>query len=238
MNKWFKFVQSQLLPQRCLLCGSDSKLSLICPPCQRSLPLNLNPCACCAQPLPASAPSGNLCADCLAHHPAFSQVIAPYLYAPPLDQMLLRLKSAAHLPTGLALAELLANYLEHSEWHRPQVLLPSPLSDSRLRQRGFNQSAELCLHLSNRLDIPWSSHALCKCRDTPHQSELNRQQRLRNLKGSFALADGQHWQHVAIVDDVVTTGATAQEMAATLIKAGVQRVELLAIARTPPPGYA
>ena len=113
-----------------------------------------------------------------------------------------------------------------------------PLANRRLRQRGFNQAAMLARWLSASLDIPCDERLLLRTQDTDAQQALNAQARQKNLRNAFALAPGAvvKGQHLALVDDVLTTGATAQALARLLMDAGAARVDVYCLARTPKPG--
>ena len=136
---------------------------------------------------------------------------------------------------------LLSHHLQHAFSEglaRPDLLLPVPLSGRRLRQRGFNQAGMLARWLSQGLQLTLNEHVLQRRQDTQAQQQLNAAQRLRNLRQAFALAPASQVRglHLAIVDDVLTTGATAESIARLLRKAGAARVDVYCLARTPKPG--
>jgi ComF family protein len=202
--------------QTCLLCDEPSATQLpVCGPCKHELPWLQNPCQCCA--LPLSMP-GLTCGGCLKHPPAFAGVHAPWRYDFPVDSLILRFKHNSRWPFGRLLAALLSQSLLDSYQQaqpRPDVLLPVPLSTARQCQRGYNQCAMLGQWLSDQLDIPCQAHWLLRTQDTPAQQALDAKTRKRNLLNAFALApDAQvRGLHLALVDDVLTTGATAQSLA-------------------------
>lgn len=121
---------------------------------------------------------------------------------------------------------------------RPDLLLPVPLAKRRLRERGFNQAGMLGRWLSTQLGLTCDERLLLRTRETPAQQKLDARARRRNLRQAFALSGELTGKHVAIVDDVCTTGATAQAIAEVLRKAGARRVDVYCLARTPKPGYA
>lgn len=145
--------------------------------------------------------------------------------------MLAAFKHEHALHQGRILGEHLA---KHVQQHTQGVdlLLPIPLHRKRLAQRGFNQAAELTLWLSKILDIPWRTNALYRIQDTPSQRQARRTERIRNVRKAFQVKDTLPGR-VALVDDVVTTGATANAAAQTLCQAGVSYIEIWAVARTP-----
>jgi ComF family protein len=173
-----------------------------------------------------------LCGRCLADPPPFDQALMPFRYAPPIDRLIGALKFRHDLAAGALLGQLLANAVAGRS---VDCLLPVPLHPTRLRERGFNQAAELCRVVARAHDIPWDSRSLQRIRTTPTQHTSSRRERLRNLRGAFAWQGRTPPARVALIDDVVTTGATARAAAATLKRAGAEWVEIWAVARTPPP---
>lgn len=158
-----------------------------------------------------------------------------------MDNLITRFKHQARWPFGRLLAEHLARYLQHrfdEGLPRPTMLLPVPLARKRLRQRGFNQAQMLADWLSPMLDIPVQRELLQRIQDTPSQQALDAASRRRNLRQAFALPDEQQvvGRHVAVIDDVLTTGATAEALARLLKRAGAERVDIYCLARTPKPG--
>lgn len=225
--------------QSCLLCNetSDSLLP-ICTACETELPWLGDHCQTCALPLPAA---GLTCGHCLQLPPAFEQVIAPWTYSFPIDSLITRFKHSAKWPFGRLLGELLAQYLQHrfeDDLQRADALIPVPLANRRLRKRGFNQAAMLAKWLGVSLDIPCDERLLLRTQDTDAQQDLNADARRKNLRNAFALTPDAviKGRHLALVDDVLTTGATAQALARLLMDAGAARVDVYCLARTPKPG--
>ncbi|RON44525.1 ComF family protein [Pseudomonas frederiksbergensis] len=225
--------------QFCLLCGEIADHTTpICTACETELPWLGDHCQTCALPLPAS---GLTCGQCLQQPPAFERVAAPWVYSFPVDTLITRFKHSAKWPFGRLLGELVAQFLQHrfdEDLERPDTLVPVPLATKRLRQRGFNQAAMLARWLSESLDIPCDETLLLRIQDTSAQQELKAEARKRNLRNAFALAPGASviGRHLALVDDVLTTGATAQTLARLLMDAGAARVDVYCLARTPKPG--
>lgn len=225
--------------QICLLCDepSDSALAL-CAPCLDELPWLGAQCSVCALPLPGP---GLTCGQCLQEPPAFQRVIAPWRYDFPVDSLISRFKHHEKWPFGRLMAELLGQFLHYrfdEGLPRPDCLLPVPLSRRRLRQRGFNQAGMLAQWLGASLQLVVQPKLLLRTQDTPAQQGLDARARQRNLRQAFALADQAQvaGRHLALVDDVLTTGATAQALARLLINAGARRVDIYCLARTPSPG--
>ena len=225
--------------QFCLLCSEPADASTpICTACETELPWLGDQCQTCALPLPAS---GLTCGQCLQQPPAFERVAAPWRYSFPVDTLITRFKHNAKWPLGRLLGELLVQFLQHrfeEDLERPDALVPVPLAAKRLRQRGFNQAAMLARWLSEGLNIPCDETLLRRIQDTSAQQELKAQARKRNLRNAFALAPGATiaGRHLALIDDVLTTGATAQTLARLLMDAGAARVDVYCLARTPKPG--
>jgi ComF family protein len=160
-------------------------------------------------------------------------------YAFPWDALVLRLKFSQALDLADTLADAMANALLASALPPPELLLPMPLSTQRLRERGFNQAWELTRRLGRRLSLPADAKLLLRIKDTPHQLALPEDRRAANVRGAFAVEPLRRQavvgQHVALVDDVMTTGATAAEAARVLMQAGAASVVVWVAARTPRP---
>lgn len=225
-------LQRWLLPLRCLLCGAPGEHGAdLCADCAAELPRNRSCCARCALPLAMPAA---LCGECQRHPPPWDAAWAPFRYGWPLDRLESRFKFGRDLAAGRVLSTL---------WRRepcpidlPQLLLAVPLHRSRLRQRGYNQALELARPLARAWHIPLRHDVLQRERVTKAQTELDAASRRRNVRGAFKLpADIALPQHVAILDDVMTTGATLTECARVLKRAGVQRVDAWTLARAPSP---
>ncbi|MNG97666.1 DNA utilization protein GntX [compost metagenome] len=211
----------------CLLCRQpcDDK-PLLCDWCQRALRQQEPRCQLCAAPLPAE---GILCGRCQRRPPPWQrlQVIGDYL--PPYPLLIPRLKYSGQILLASPLARLLADHLDLAQ--PPEVIIPVPLHWWRHWWRGFNQAQEIADALAEITGIPCDSGLLRRAKATPQQTRLSAGQRRRNLRGAFQIR-AHHYRHVALLDDVVTTGATAGQLTRLLHESGVQRVEVWAICRT------
>jgi ComF family protein len=192
-------------------------------------------CSRCALPL---ARAGAPCGACLRAAPPFEASVAAVDYRYPWDRLLARLKFSAALDLAPALASLLDAARRRIDAPPPELLVPVPLARARLRERGFNQAWEI----ARRLPVASASarpDLLLRVKDTEHQPGLVREQREANVGDAFAVeprhAARLRGADVAIVDDVMTSGATAAELARTLLRAGAARVRVWVVARTPAP---
>ncbi len=219
-----------LLPPRCLACGEPCRDIDLCDACRAALPRNEPACPRCALPLAASAPA---CGACLASPPPFTHAIAPWRYEGPIARLLPRLKFQRELAVAHTLATLAAHRIAGwPGWHNATRLIPMPLHAARLGQRGYNQALELTHPLARIQALPTDTTTLTRTRPTAPQTDLDATERRRNLRGAF-VAEKLAGEIVVLVDDVITTGATAREAARTLLRAGVAEVRLVAVARAP-----
>ncbi|MDD3650258.1 ComF family protein, partial [Immundisolibacter sp.] len=194
------------LPPTCTLCGAPGADRLaLCHGCHADLPWLGNACGRCAQPLPVSG----VCGRCLRHPPAQDAAHAAFVYAPPLDRLVQGLKFGRRLGLARLTGALLAQAAAERAWPRPQLLIPVPLHDSRLRQRGYDQALVLGREVGRRLGLPVDWRSCRRLRATAPQSGLDRAARRRNVRGAFAVVQPPGVDHVAVLDDVMTTGATA-----------------------------
>jgi ComF family protein len=222
-----KFSAARWWGEDCLLCIGPSEGPLLCSMCDRALPLLENACARCAVPIAGAG----TCGECQRREPAFDEALAAFEYRFPVDRLIHRFKYAGDLAVGRWLALRLAERVAPHE--APDLLVAPPLTASRLRTRGFNQAVVIARHVGERLRVRHSRAAFTKVRDTSPQPELGRRQRLANLRGAFRCELRLSGEHVAIVDDVMTTGATAHALSKLLKAHGASRVSVWAVARTP-----
>jgi ComF family protein len=225
---WLKNGLDWLLPPVCRLCGADGRQGReLCRGCEADLPWIRTPCRRCGRPLPEAA-GESLCGRCLRRPPPFDQVIAPLRYQPPVDRLIHAFKFRGDLPAGRLLADLLQ---QAAADRAPRLLLPVPLHDRRLRERGFNQALELARQLGRQLRMPVASDLLVRSRATPPQHELPAKARRANIRGAFRVNGSLPAPALAVIDDVLTTGHTAGEIARVLKQAGASRVEVWVVAR-------
>ena len=221
-----------LYPPSCLLCGGKSVRGRdVCAACFGELPWNRHPCPRCAAPLPPDA-EDKLCGNCLKSLPAWDEAQSPLTYAYPVDKLIQRFKFDGDLPTGRLLAELLADYLAAGGGAKPDCIIPVPLHPARLKERGFNQAAELVRPLGRRLKIPVRLDACERVRATAVQSKLDAVERKKNLRDAFAVKRSVDGLHVTLLDDVITTGTTVEVLAQALKDVGAVRVSVWSVARS------
>jgi ComF family protein len=222
----------RILPPHCLLCGAagDGGRDL-CAGCARDIAINRPCCPRCALPLSTPAP---VCGECLRREPPFAAAWVPFRYEHPLDLLEARFKFRGDLAAGRVLAELMIERARIDHPAKPDCLVVVPLHAARLRQRGYNQALELARPLARAFDLRLDSRILQRSRATMAQTGLDAVRRRRNLRGAFRVAaDATLPAHVALLDDVMTTGATLRECASVLRRAGVARVDVWALARAP-----
>lgn len=221
----------QLWPHRCALCGQSGQSDLdLCAGCEDDLPLNDNVCEHCAESLPRELSTPALCGACLKQPPIFDACVAPFLYGFPVDRMIQGLKYRGDLVYGRILGNLLARHLARRQT-RPELVIPVPLASMRYRERGFNQARELALPVCKALSLTLRSDLVTRHRETREQAGLDRNERLKNTQRAFALTAPLTARHVAIIDDVVTTGSTVNEISKVLRAAGAEWIEVWAVAR-------
>ena len=217
----------RLLPQSCLLCGSISAAGPLCPPCYEDLPwLPGNHCAVCALPLT----SGRVCGACLNRPPRFDRVEAVFAYRFPMDALIHTFKYGRRL----ALAHLLGESLAGRVTCDVDAIVPMPLAHGRLAERGFNQALEIARVVAAATGIALLPRACRKVTETPAQAMLPWKERARNVRRAFVCDADFEGKRIAVVDDVLTTGATLNELARVLRKAGAAEVRGWIVARTLP----
>jgi len=240
LRAWLNRALDALAPCHCALCGLPSGRSLaLCEPCEAELPRNSNCCQSCALPLPRSAVA---CGVCLKRPPAFSAALAPCIYGGPVAALVRDFKYRGDLSRLDILAQLMVDTIAArlEQESGPDCLVPMPLHWWRRWRRGFNQAEMLATALSHhpRLQhwpLPVRRDLCRRSRPTLPQAGLDARARRRNLRRAFHCRYRIDGQYVAIVDDVLTTGASAHALAVALRDAGAARVEVWCCARTPQP---
>jgi ComF family protein len=240
LNKWLKnsqlsnisVIKQAVFKQHCLLCASpETNNHAVCTACLNELPWH--PTSSCPQCGLSS--SGVVCGSCLNSPPDFDATKAVFLYAYPIDAMMLRYKYGNNLNLGDTFAEFLA---EKTALDNIDLIIPMPMHPQRLKERGFNQALEIAKVLNKlftkntREKLDYKS--VVRQTLTPPQASLPLKERVKNIKGAFKVNANLAGKRIAIIDDVMTTGASLNELAKTLKKAGASHVECWLIARTLP----
>jgi ComF family protein len=221
-----KSLLTALLPQDCLLCASPSGNTLLCPACVAELPRLPQPaCPRCALP----SPQGETCGRCQRHPPHYDRLIACHPYSFPVDRLIQRLKYGHQLALAAWFGEQLAARCATLSFDR---IVPMPLHPARLAERGFNQATEISRALASLRALDIDNRFCERVRTTKPQEGLTLRERRRNLQNAFACNTDLSGQHVLLVDDVVTTGASINECARTLRLHGAAEITVLAVART------
>jgi ComF family protein len=223
------------LPQTCALCAGHAGNALVCPACAIALPRLPPACPVCALPVAVAA----VCGACLSRPPPFAATVAPFIYAFPVDRLLQQFKYGGRLAFAEWAAEELATaaagaLAARDGADRPAVVAAVPLAPARQRERGFNQAHEIAVRVARRLGLP-VVNALERTAGATPQAALRWSERARNVRGAFSCGRDVRGLAVALVDDVMTTGATVGEAAAALRRAGAARIETWVVARTLPP---
>jgi ComF family protein len=208
----------------CELCGEPAGQAGLCAGCHADLPWIGAACRLCARPLAAQ----EVCVQCLRQPPAWSRAIVPLAWSFPVAELIGRFKYGGVLHYGALLGRLLA---AHCDGRQPDGVVPVPLHRARLAERGFNQALELARPVARCIGVPILDDVCSRTAETPPQAGLAAQQRYRNLRGAFAASPRVRGRRLAIIDDVMTTGSTAEALTLELLGAGASAVEVWAVAR-------
>jgi ComF family protein len=236
-RRWLGKLMQWVLPARCIACGNNASWGNasapldLCPACCALLPLNRLACRGCAIPLPTTH-TELLCGRCLVKPPRYQASFCAYQYGYPLQHLIRHLKYHAALPHAQVLGSLLASYLieRHTEsW--PDCFVPVPLHSARYRSRGYNQVIELGRYVERGLQLEMRTDLVARKRNTVEQAGLSRRARRSNLRRAFFVTSTILPKHIALLDDVITTGSTVNELSRVFKKAGAERIEVWGLAR-------
>ena len=224
----FNALKHQIFKQKCLLCASPQANSHgLCSPCLNELPWHAST----SCPQCGLSSSGQLCGSCISSPPDFDATHAVFLYQYPIDKMMQRYKYGNMLNISHTFGQLLAN---KSTFEAIDLIMPMPMHPQRLKERGFNQALEIAKVLTKNRPEKLDYKSVARQTLTPPQASLALKERVKNIKGAFKVNSDLAGKRIAIVDDVMTTGASLNELAKTLKKAGASHVECWVIARTLP----
>lgn len=230
VDEWLRKARRWCLPTHCVLCGAAGEANAdLCSACRADLPSIRGACPACA--LPLATPG--ICGRCQRFPRPFDGAVAAFLYQPPLDGLIKQLKFGGRLALARLLGELMAERWLAASAAMPKadIIVPVPLHSARLRERGFNQAVELSRIFSRLWEVPLDEQCVERVRATAPQSDLPAKLRRQNVKGAFRVRGVVTGRHVAVVDDVMTSGHTVSELAAGLRRAGAASVSVWVGAR-------
>ena len=226
VRKW-----TNLARRSCLLCRLEpAYVSGLCRLCYTGLPWNKWACRKCARPLRQAA-TNLICGACLATETPFERILCPLRYDYPVDKVLHNFKFNSALHFGRLLGDLLADHIATTLHHEPDYLVPVPLHENRLRERGFNHANELATRIAKNLNLPIKRNLCYRVKNTSYQTTLSAKRRRINLKNAFFAPECSSIKRIAIIEDVVTTGSTVTELAGTLRRAGIENIDIWCVAR-------
>ncbi len=220
------------MPEKCALCRCVSNLGF-CINCQKLLPWTECACEICSIHLSEAG----VCGHCQAHRPVYQDSIIPFRYKSPISDQIQALKYSNQLSYAVAMGKMLSLWVVKNPAQWPDTIVPMPLHRKRIVQRGFNQATEIARVLNKQLGIAIDQTLLKRVKNTVTQTGLNEKMRQQNMRKAFIgkVCVGKNpdsYRHVALLDDVVTSGNTVNAAAKTLIDTGVERVSVWAIAKT------
>lgn len=234
----FHLIENWLFTTQCLLCQDTVKTGKnLCVKCIEELPWNHVACKQCANPFdPVYIDEGKeiVCGNCLSTPLPFYESHAAFIYHPPIAPLITQLKFSQNLLCGSVLSELLLTFLQKKYQTKPwpQAIIPVPLHPKRLMERGYNQATELAKPLAKALKIPLYLDICQRVKQTTTQTAISEKERYMNLKHAFAVIKPLKLKHIAIVDDVLTTGSTSTTLAKALKKSGVAQIDVWVVAKT------
>lgn len=215
-----------LLPHFCVLCHKPSHREMdLCLACENQLPFLKNACHICASPLPEN---NTICGQCLTRKKPFDQTISIFKYEPPVSAMITGLKFSAKLHYATLFGKLLARKIIQ----KPELIIPIPLHKNRLKERGFNQSLEIAKQIGKQLNIPIDVKSCQRIIHTQPQAQIPAKDRKKNVQNAFGMVQKISTNHIAVIDDVVTTGHTISSFCQMLKQQGVQHIDVWCIAKT------
>ncbi len=240
LSRLWRQCQLTCLPPMCILCGDHTSLdALICSACKRELPILSHSCAKCAELLSIyhshshpHAPS--LCGACLKNPPPFDNTHALFVYAAPIIQLIIQLKFQRQLSHAAAINQFFIHAIKE-QWYKnkplPDIIIPMPLHPHRLKERGFNQAFEIIRSAAKILKIPIDLTGIKRIKPTAPQTTLSAHARRQNMLHAFIATRNYHQMTVAVVDDVITTGATVAACCYILKQKGAKTIDVWCCAR-------
>ncbi len=226
MLQFIQFFLQRLLPYTCHVCGrpADQPLDL-CRACFADLPILTHSCVRCANILPALETS-LLCGQCLLQPPAYDRAFAQFVYQPPISTLICDLKFRFVLSAARLLGELLSAKIKQ-DWYQheslPQAIIPIPLHFRRLKERGFNQALEISRPIAHALGLPLLTDVCARNKATLPQATLKISERRTNMRDAFVIKKNINFQHIAVIDDIITTGQTMENFCLLLRNYGIKK---------------
>lgn len=247
VNRFFprRSIKEAIKQKHCYLCNATIyQHKPICKGCFHDLPFNHTSCTRCAIPLPEwierkndKCHSEKICGECLTVSPSYTECFSAFCYTFPINALISDFKynNKRHLGKLLSTitAETINTKIKNRQLRKPDKLIPVPLHVDKLDARGFNQSGDICIDLSRALNIPIDNHCIARVVNNPAQASLTKKQRQQNLANAFDIRKRLDGEVVALIDDVVTTGVTAEQLSKQLLNAGAKEVVIWSLARTP-----
>ncbi len=224
INQLFDYI----LPEKCALCHKKTP-SGFCQDCQTLLPWKHCFCPVCSTERPVS----RVCGQCQNTPPHYFLSAIPFNYCAPISDQIHQLKYQNQIHFAVPLAKMFYQWLSQNDIPLPNLIVPIPLHRHRINQRGFNQALEISRVLSKLLGVPFNRSMLSRCIDTSSQTGLSEKLRTTNVKQAFNVNTKTHYDHIALVDDVVTSGSTVNEAAKSLLMSGAaSKISVWAITKT------
>lgn len=227
----FATIKTLFFPDNCAICYSKiSKNShadnqtetMLCQACRLILPWNTSGCKLCGRPLPdsASAPTNNtcICGTCLINPPAYHRLVSLFYYKYPVPYLIHALKFNSNIELARCFGLQLAEKIRTAESPLPDMIVPVPLHPARQCRRGYNQALEIARPVASKLHIPIAKNICKRVRNTRQQSNLNAPDRKNNLENAFQWLNTRAYNHIAIIDDVITTGSTVNALIHSMLK--------------------
>lgn len=233
---YLRKAQNLLFPACCVLCNAKSKRNIdLCHECEQDLPWAIQVCVQCGQTMPKNNYEQQLCGQCIQKHSIIRRILPLCDYQAPLDNLITAAKFHGQLAYSHLFGELIAKRVRE-DWYKhqdlPDIIIAMPLHKKRLRERGYNQALEIAKPVAKQLKIRLNLNSCQRSKATTAQTELTANARAQNVKGAFIVRHPITAKHVAIIDDVVTTGHTVNELAHCLKQAGVSIIDVWCCART------
>lgn len=228
-------LMAALIPKLCIFCHQPSGQMRHCAGCNDDLPWIRAACQFCGAPVPLDFP-GRACGACRVPLEAIDRMLSALIYEYPVDRLVTLAKFKARTDAARVLGDLLSAYLQEQSsaglLDTPDLIIPVPLHRRRLARRGFNQALEIALPVAAGLGLPLRRNICHRIRHTCEQTALTGVARYRNTRDAFRAAPGLSGRHIAIIDDVVTTGSTVAAIASALQSAGASKIQVWSVART------